>query len=270
MNYDPRRLAAFHSGGKHIYVLNRHVLDADVVISLAKLKTHGKTGLTCALKSCVGAIAEKDSLPHHRFGSPRIGGDEYPEQRAVLRHLISAIHDRVQKTSLDSRSGSGLRIADKILQKASGRLGVTVTEGEWAGNDTAWRMVLDIARVMRYASPDGRLGNTPARRFLGFIDGITAGEGAGPLHPSPVDCGLLLFSDDPVLADRASALLMGFDPERIPMVRESARPGNLPLYECEPGDEPVVHNRTTHPLSALVPVLGRPFKTPWGWEDRLF
>lgn len=69
-DYDPQRIEAFHAGGKHIYLLNKQVLQADVIVSLPKLKTHEKVGITCALKGCVGAIAHKDCLAHHRFGSP--------------------------------------------------------------------------------------------------------------------------------------------------------------------------------------------------------
>jgi hypothetical protein len=270
MNYDPRRLAGFHSGGRHVYVINRHVLEADLVISLSKLKTHGKTGLTCALKSFVGAVAEKDSLPHHRFGSPRIGGDEYPDRRAGVMHRVSAVHDRVQRTLPESRSGSLLRVADKLVQKAAARLVSPLREGEWAGNDTTWRMVLDLARILKFASPDGILGRTPARRFLSLVDGIVAGEGSGPLLPSPVKCGALLFSDDPVLADLACARLMGFDPQGIPMVREAFRKEYGLFAGSDPENEPVFRNGEKMALSSLVPVIGRPFAPPWGWLGRLF
>src|SRR5690606_1685337 len=44
MNYDPRRMETFHSPGHHEYVINRHILEADAIVSAAKLKTHEKTG----------------------------------------------------------------------------------------------------------------------------------------------------------------------------------------------------------------------------------
>ncbi len=78
-DYNPERIESFHAGSSHRYVLHRAMLEADVVISLPKLKTHEKVGITCALKGFVGAVAHKDCLAHHRFGSPRDGGDEYPD-----------------------------------------------------------------------------------------------------------------------------------------------------------------------------------------------
>src|SRR5262249_37749383 len=91
-DYDPRRTEAFHHDGHHRYVLHRSVLAADVVLSLSKLKTHEKVGITCGLKGFVGAVAHKDCLAHHRFGSPRDGGDEYPDHLRLLR-VESTVHD---------------------------------------------------------------------------------------------------------------------------------------------------------------------------------
>ena len=54
--YNPDWTAAFHRNQKHIYVLNKKILGADVIFSIPKLKTHEKVGITCALKGCVGAI----------------------------------------------------------------------------------------------------------------------------------------------------------------------------------------------------------------------
>src|SRR5262245_36297828 len=78
LQYDPMRTAAFHGPGKHVYQIAENVLAADLIISVPKLKTHQKVGMTCALKGTVGAVSEKDCLAHHRRGNPNEGGDEYP------------------------------------------------------------------------------------------------------------------------------------------------------------------------------------------------
>jgi len=56
-------------GGK--VVVSTAVLEADVVLSLPKLKTHGLTGLTCAIKNCYGYIPGRQKADLHvRAGNP--------------------------------------------------------------------------------------------------------------------------------------------------------------------------------------------------------
>src|SRR5581483_10110603 len=45
-DYDPRATGAFHGPARHVYALNRRVLEADVIVSVPKLKTHEKVGIT--------------------------------------------------------------------------------------------------------------------------------------------------------------------------------------------------------------------------------
>ncbi len=66
-----------HTEQRHEYSFGRTVLDADVIISLPKLKTHKKTGVTLSLKSVIGLTSEKYWLPHFTAGDPSIGGDEF-------------------------------------------------------------------------------------------------------------------------------------------------------------------------------------------------
>lgn len=67
-NYDPDKMLRYHNLTDHIYVVDREVLEADVVIYLPKLKTHQKAGITCAMKNSVGINVQKDCLVHHRKG----------------------------------------------------------------------------------------------------------------------------------------------------------------------------------------------------------
>lgn len=268
MNYNPKRTESFHAQGFHAYVINREILEADVVISLPKFKTHEKVGLTCALKGCVGAVGHKDSLPHHRFGSPKLGGDEYPSDRIGLLHIVSAFHDRVQRTMPDCRRGTILRIFDKGMRRIA-TFGSPIKEGAWWGNDTAWRMVLDLARILTYATSSGNLKSVVSRKHLVFVDGILGGEGQGPLSPEAVRSGLLLFSDNPVVADYAAALLMGFHPDRIPMLNEALALQRFPLLDHNLASEVVIYNKLTYSVSNLAKLAARPFKTPLGWNGRL-
>lgn len=73
-NYDPDRMQEAHAPGVHKYCIAKEFFDADIVISLPKIKTHQKTGVTGALKNLVGINGDKDFLPHHRIGGTKRGG----------------------------------------------------------------------------------------------------------------------------------------------------------------------------------------------------
>ena len=56
-----------------------------------------------------------------------------------------------------------------------------------------------------------------------IADGIVAMEGNGPLNGSARPLGKIVLADDPVAADATCSRLMGFEPDRIVHIRESAR-----------------------------------------------
>jgi len=142
-DYSPRTTMRFHAPGKHVYVFNRRVLEADVIFSIPKLKTHQKVGLTCSLKGCVGAISRKECLAHHRLGPPAESGDEYPDGSFVHR-ISSRLLDRAEhgKGRLFS---NGLRLLGKAFGFLNRHYLGGISSGGWFGNQTAWRMALDIA-----------------------------------------------------------------------------------------------------------------------------
>ena len=76
-NYE--ELNKHHQGTIQEYLLCATPIMADVVISLPKMKTHKKTGVTLSIKNFVGITADKNYLPHHTWGSPKHGGDDYPD-----------------------------------------------------------------------------------------------------------------------------------------------------------------------------------------------
>ncbi len=267
-DYDPRRTEAFHSQGSHRYVIHRAVLDANVVVSLSKLKTHEKVGITCGLKGFVGAVGHKDCLAHHRFGCSSVGGDEYSRDLPVL-NWASSFHDRVNSMPAGRPSQQALQVLDKFLRKGMRTVGLDPA-GSWHGNDTAWRMALDLSRIVHFGAADGSMHDTRQRRNISFIDGIVGGEGNGPLSPRPVRSGTVLFSDDVAAGDRAACRIMGFDPERIPMVAKSSmvmKPGTVPGL---PERDPVCCNGTLTAEKDLPMVLGRPFDSPSGWRGHMF
>jgi hypothetical protein len=265
MNYGDARMRVTHGDGRHAYVINRAILDADVVFSLPKLKTHEKAGITCVMKNCVGTVGHKDSLPHHRFGSPGVGGDEYPADRTGILRTASAFHDRAQRTVPGSTVGNVARVADRAVRVATG-LRAPVREGAWSGNDTAWRMVVDLARIVTHSDRTGQLQDEPSRQHLALVDGIIGGEGQGPLTPTPVRSGLLLLADNPLLADYACALMMGFDPRRLPSVSRALEPMRFGLFQGDVTTERAVYNGRSIALPELAELAKHHFAPPLGWE----
>lgn len=265
-DYNPDRIDAFHAGGAHRYIVHRHVLESDVVISLPKLKTHEKVGITCGLKGFVGTVGHKDCLAHHRFGEPNRGGDEYPDRHAILRP-ISAMHDWLNRRDEKASLQGTMQILERTTRRIARRLGL-IMGGAWHGNDTAWRMTLDLARIVHLADGDGKLHATARRRHLMLLDGIVAGEGNGPLAPTPVGAGSLLFADNVAVGDRIAARMMGFDPDGLELIRQAFLRPELGLDEGAAPFSPVV-NGVEMREEQVEAVLGRPFHPPVGWRGTL-
>ena len=264
LQYSAHEMAQFHRDGKHVYAVSSTIASSDILISIPKLKTHEKVGVTLALKGCVGATALKQCLAHHRKGSVRRGGDEYPAF-SPLQRLLSAVSDRAWNDS--GTLSDSLRLTERVLSGVARRAGSTLWGG-WHGNDTCWRMALDIARCAAYASPRG-LEPTVQRRHLVFMDGVMAGEGQGPLHPTPRPAGWLSFATDPFASDYVSTFAMGFDPAKIPVVREAARLTRYPVTSLRPADVRVRLHGTFVTPSSLGVEGNRHFATPRGWSGSL-
>ncbi len=268
MGYDPHRTERFQNAQEHVYLIHREVLSSNVIISLPKLKTHEKVGITCGLKGFVGIAGHKDCLAHHRLGGPSTGGDEYRSD-SKFRFFQSLFHDYV-----NSNSGKGFlrrlgMVVDRNVTRVLSRAG-SIYGGSWYGNDTCWRMALDLTRIAHFADSSGRMTNSFQRKHLCLIDGVIAGEGKGPLSPSPVTAGVLIFSEDVVLADLLGCLLMGFDPLKVPLIREAfGRITNAYSKMQIAMDARVVVNGVPMSISSIRPVLGRPFRPSPGWNHYL-
>lgn len=216
-NYDPDRLAESHRPGKHMYCVAKEVFDVDYIIALPKAKTHQKTGITNALKLLVGINGDKDYLPHHRVGGEKLGGDCYPGGNLILRlseHFLDMANRR-----MGSKLYRPLLMLSKLLWKSSRKTPRHSLAAAWHGNDTTWRMVMDLNIIAKYGKSDGTISDTPQRDILYICDGIIGGQGDGPLHPDPLPLGVVMVSDNPALMDTALARLMGFSENKFPLLR---------------------------------------------------
>lgn len=219
-DYDPSFLARTHAKGKHQFLISRHIIDADVVINLPKLKTHKKAGITCALKNLVGINGNKEYLPHHRVGGSDAGGDCYPGRSPIKRFLEYALDRQVvassyREAALWRASAIGARI---ICRLQGDKIDIG---GSWSGNDTIWRTCLDLNRILLYGTSDGRMSDGIRRSVIHIADAIVAGQGDGPLAPDPLRMGLLLASRNAAAMDCVGAHLLQYEVERLPIVRHA-------------------------------------------------
>ncbi len=200
-------LRAWHAPGRHVYWLARCALAADFFVSLAKLKTHKKCGATLAMKNLVGLTHRKEWIPHYRRGGPP-GGDEFNTETTWAARRAS----RWRRVSIPG----GHSLVVNVVRR-EGRAG-GVESGNWHGNDVVWRVARDLNIALLQTDAGGQLQPRRTRGYLALIDGLTGGEGEGPLRPVPVASGVLVAGCDPLSVDRAACRLMDFPKGSVPMV----------------------------------------------------
>ncbi len=264
--YDPDQMAERHRPGRHQYLLCREPFEADVILNLPKLKSHKKAGLTAALKNLVGINGNKDYLPHHRLGGDSQGGDCYPG-RAPLKRMAEYCLDESNRRIGTNACTTWLRRSDR-LRNLQSRIGDPEIEGGWFGNDTVWRMTLDLNRLLLYGQTDGTLSDTPLRTVYSITDAIVAGEGEGPLAPSPVKFGVVTFASSSAFADLAHTKLMHFDSDKIPLVREAFGRFRYPLTTMK-SEECEVYCDNDRLSIGEVLQRGRDFRPPSGWVGHI-
>jgi uncharacterized protein (DUF362 family) len=104
----------------------------------------------------------------------------------------------------------------------------------WSGVTLSMKNMFGVVPGMRYGWPKNILHwagiqesilDICATVSIHFViaDGIIAMEGNGPLNGTARHFGKVVLSNDPVAADATCARLMGFEPERVPHIREAAR-----------------------------------------------
>jgi hypothetical protein len=129
-------------------------------------------------------------------------------------------------------------------------------------------MVLDLNLCLFGFGGDGTRRQKPLR-YLSVVDGIVAGEGDGPWAPDPVSCGVVVAGAHPVAVDVVTAVLMGFDPTKLPVIRNA--------LDLEMGHLPSVGLDDLHILSNREEWQGNPasfrdgfrFRPHFGWTGAI-
>ncbi|HJQ22551.1 MAG TPA: DUF362 domain-containing protein [Blastocatellia bacterium] len=257
-----------HQVQRHEYVIASAALTSDVVISVPKLKVHRKVGTTLNLKNMVGINTDKNHLAHYRIGAPAEGGDEFNSPRW---------DDRAERRLMDWLLGADRRFGKqmflawrafrKLYHQVSGKpQAQAFTYGNWRGNDTAWRMVLDLNRILRFADASGNLQAHPTRTYFSVVDGLIGGQGEGPLHPEPYPSGVVLAGFNPLAVDWVATRLMGFDPARMRLYANAAQQ----MREWLPGFD-ISHCRIHSNVAPWQGLLDQAepvfqFRAPAGWR----
>jgi uncharacterized protein (DUF362 family) len=265
-NYDPRKMLRFHNHEDNLYVIDRSILEADVVIQIPKLKTHGKAGITCCLKNSVGINGQKDALVHHMKGSIQTGGDAYPGFNLLkwINENLYELREKTERKGLQRFISKWIGINDGILKRTGTD---QIFEGSWYGNSTLWRMILDITNILFFTNLKGETGKEPVRKIFYIVDGIIGGDGEGPLKPDNKFTGIVAGGWNPVLIDISCASLIGFDYKKITTIIKSLENKLLGfgVEDLEASD--VVFNNTLHKTKDLKPVVH--FTPSKGWKNHI-
>lgn len=254
----------YHNSNKHEYVISKTILNADVIICVPKLKTHGKAGVTLNLKNIIGIVPDKIYLPHHRPGMPP-HGDAFPAppeksyvRKRSLRIFTSGLISKLIGYRITEilKNSWAMKYYDKLFSTDDNYK--PIEWGGWYGNDTLWRTILDLNKIAIYCDTEGNLHKDPQRKYFSIVDGIIGQEGDGPMAGDPVNASILIGGFNPVAVDTISAVIMGFDPNKIKSMYKTAYTDRH-LGDCNRSNIEVICN--TEKLPSYK------FKAPPGWRD---
>ena len=270
-DYNSKIMNYSHNKNDNKYLIPNSVLKSDVVIEMPKIKTHKKAGITACLKNNVGINGRKDFLPHHREGSVQDGGDEY-HQKNIFKYLLTKLDSFT--TNLHNYNNldyfylitSFLR---GILLQIINNFGKDKTiYGNWYGNDTIWRTIIDLNKILFYSDKEGKIKKEKQRKTLYICDGVYAGEKKGPIQPSLRKAGIVIFGINPVMIDLAISRILGFNYRKIPMIKEAFNQKTLRLTNYDPNNLTIFSNRkywNHKKLTEIKKTLN--FIPPPGWKN---
>lgn len=191
--------ATGYSPGKYklgIYAIARSYLEGDVFIGVPKLKTHGWSGITAALKNLMGMNLRTTShfLPPDAM-------KEYQKMSDFRTYRESPLRD-VPHYSRASWDGKGF-----VNRKLIGY-----------ENDILWRSLSDLNKLIRYADKNGKMHSTYQRRYAVVVDAIIGTDRGGPVSPSTVESNAIVAGFDPVAVDAACLRLMNWNSRYVRLV----------------------------------------------------
>lgn len=240
-NYASGDTVFHHSKGRNEYCVSEVLLEADVIINLPKPKTHRIAGYTAALKNMIGINTRKEYLPHHRKGSNDKSGDEYMGTHKMLKWLNSTGND-IKNWALKHQLDFVADTLNALCRHSGRKLDLLENDrkkfGMWYGNDTIWRTILDVNKIVYFCNKEGNICDEVQRTVLHYGDMIVCGDKEGPLRPSYRKVGGILFSDNPVTFDYCVTKLMGFNYKKFPTLLNAMKYQEL----AESADKIILHS----------------------------
>lgn len=239
-DYNRNETIRHHSGETQEYSISNTILNADVVICAPKLKTHKKVGVTLNMKGLVGINTNKNYLVHYKVGSPTEGGDEFPPN---LYSSKDSFLIKMQRISSDFLLSQKNQFTDHLYKKLTDIAKHTslmkinmnnedkVCCGNWSGNNSAWRMTVDLLKIFLYADKNGKIKDSPQRKMFSVVDGFIGGDGDGPLAPDAKYCGIMTIGTNICAVDLVCTRIMGFDISKIKMLNYIIK--NQDLYNTK-------------------------------------
>ena len=141
-----------------------------------------------------------------------------------------------------------------------------VIAGSWAGNETIWRMTLDLNHILYYYDADNdRWSDQPVRNVLTIVDGIIAGQGDGPLSPDPIRAGVIVGGFNPSAVDAVIGTLIGYNLSRIPTVHNARFDTRSRFNVARNGSLTIIENNGTGPVARELGELA-----PMGFEPQRY
>lgn len=269
-DYDSAVVNSHHNGKIQEYLIAGTPIACDLFINVPKMKTHKKTGITCCLKNLVGINGDKNWLPHHTKGSPASHGDEFP--RLSFKNRVESYAKQTGRKAALNLPLLGTWIYRKMRNTGKQFLGDSETiirNGNWSGNDTCWRMALDLNRALLFGNPDGSWRDRfHPKAYLAIVDGIIGGQGNGPLCPDPAQSNVLVAGTNPAEVDAVVAKLMGFNPESIPIIKHAFDANNWPITTNKMSEVRVADGRVGREigLAEVLPAIEGGFNPHFGWS----
>jgi uncharacterized protein (DUF362 family) len=231
-DYPFSAMKEYHSNGKNRYMIPQTLLDSNVIINLPKPKTHRFAGITGAMKNFIGVNSQKENLPHYSIGNINENGDEYPSKSSIKK-FISFLTNQI--TILAVKGLYLLSLPLYFVRHILIRMVNTedmVFKGSWHGNDTIWRTILDVNRIVLYADKRGNINKTQQRTVFTICDSIITGEYQGPLQPDPKKSNALIAGFNLYVIDRFLAKFMGFNSKYLPFIQNCPKDlGKIPDEE---------------------------------------
>lgn len=274
-DYNTEETNEMHSGNRHIYQLGKTFMDADLLISVPKLKTHKKVGVTINCKGFVGLNTNKNCLVHYRLGSAHENGDQFPAYIENSSKRLIKIERFFQELLLSDESNFKTNVYHFLKKcfkfifkhKLKSSKFRYFDGGNWSGNDSAWRMTSDLAYIIKEKFKFDR--TKKEKSFMTLVDGVIGGELEGPLRPDGVKSNSLIAGFDPFFVDIVSTILMGFDYTKIKYLNPRNNT-NMDLTQENIDVGEVYLNGNKHSMEQFSKTIRnhvKPFKAHAGWDE---